>query len=112
MKTVLLDTNFIITYIKQKIDFFEELYLEGYQIIIPDSDIKEIDKLNQSSALTLLKKNNFKKINPLGKNVDNSIIKYARENPDVVIATLDKEIQKKIKNKKMIIRNRKKLEIL
>lgn len=28
-------------------------------------------------------------------NVDNSIVKFARENPEIIIATLDKEMRKK-----------------
>src|SRR3990167_2646427 len=110
MKSALLDTNFILICIKQKIDFFEELYLQGYQIIIPDKVIDELKKLKQTSALKLLEKNNFKEIILAGKNVDNSIINYAKENPEIILATLDKELQGKLKNKKIIIRGKKKLE--
>ena len=112
MKSVLLDTNFILTCIKQKIDFFEELYLEGYQVIIPDRVIDELKKLKQTSALKLLEKNNFNKITLTGKNVDNSIINYANKNPEILVATLDRELQKKLKNRKIIIRGKKKLEII
>ena len=112
MKSVLLDTNFILTCIKQKIDFFEELYLEGYQIIITDGVIDELKKLKQTSALKLLEKNNFRKINLTGKNVDNSIINYSKKNPEIFVATLDRELQKKLKNRKIIIRGKKKLEII
>jgi uncharacterized protein len=114
MKQVLLDTNFIITCIKQKIDFFDEIPLMGIQIIIPDKVIQELEKLKKSSALILLENVNDKfKIIPLkGKNVDNSIINYAKENPNIIIATLDEGIQHKIRNKKMIIVDRRKLEII
>jgi rRNA-processing protein FCF1 len=112
MKSVVLDTNFILSCMKQKIDFFEELYLMGIQIIIPEQVINELEKLKQEAALRLLEKNKFKKIALEGKIVDNSIINYAKENPSIIIATLDKEMQKKIKNRKMIIRNKKKLEII
>ena len=114
MKQVLLDTNFILTCIKQKIDFFEEIYLMGIQIIIPKEVIAELKKLKQDLALRLLEKEKtkFKKISLKGKNVDNSIINYAKENPKIIIATLDRGIKTKIKSKKMIIRNKKKLEII
>ncbi|MDP2672192.1 MAG: PIN domain-containing protein [Nanoarchaeota archaeon] len=112
MKFALLDTNFILTCIKQKIDFFEELYLQGYQIIIPDGVIDELKKLKQTSALKLLEKSNFKKITLTGKNVDNAIINYANRNPEIFVATLDRELQKKFKNQKIIIRGKKKLEII
>lgn len=114
MKKILLDTNFIISCIKQKIDFFEELYLMGIIIIIPEEVIKELKKLKRESALNLLEnvKDKFKTISLKGKNVDNAIINFAKENPDLIIATLDKGIQKKIRNKKMVIRDRRKLEII
>ena len=112
MKSALLDTNFIITCIKQKIDFFEELYFRGYQIIIPDKVIDELKKLKQTSALKLLEKNNFKEIILAGKNTDNSIINYANKNPEILVATLDKELNNKLKNRKIIIRGKKKLEVV
>jgi len=112
MKSALLDTNFIITCIKQKIDFFEELYFRGYQIIIPDKVIDELKKLKQTSVLKLLEKNNFKEIILAGKNTDNSIINYANKNPEILVATLDKELNNKLKNRKIIIRGKKKLEVV
>lgn len=84
----------------------------GISIIIPEEVIMELKKLKQELALKLLKNNKFKKISLLGKNVDNAIVKFAKENPDVIIATLDRGIKTKIRNPKMIIRNKKQLEII
>jgi rRNA-processing protein FCF1 len=114
MKQVLLDTNFIITCMKQRIDFFEEIPMMGMQIIIPDQVIKELEKLKKVSALNLLKneKDKFKIVELKGKVVDNSIINYSRENPSIIIATLDEDIKKKIRNGNMIIVDRRKLEII
>jgi hypothetical protein len=114
MKQILLDTNFILTCIKQRIDFFEELEKEGYSIIIPEEVIKELKKLKKESALKLLEKEKkeFKKISLGGKIVDNAIINYAKENTNIIIATLDRDIQRKTRNKKMVIVDRRKLEIL
>lgn len=111
-KQVLLDTNFIITCIKQKIDFFEELPLMGIQILIPENVINELEKLKKDTALRLLNKSDFNKIKLPGKNVDNSIVNFARKNPKTIIATLDKEMRKKIRNPKISIRSKKKLEIV
>ncbi|HOC97078.1 MAG TPA: hypothetical protein PKJ54_02240, partial [Candidatus Pacearchaeota archaeon] len=72
----------------------------------------ELEKLKKTAALKLLEKNEFKKISLQGKNVDNSIVKFARENPEIIIATLDKEMRKKIKNKKVTIRSKKIIEII
>ena len=119
---VLLDSNFLITCIKQKIDFFEEIKLMGIKILIPEQVINELKTLEnrdrkESSyesqiVLQLLKEENFKEIDLHDDKTDRAIIKFARKNPKTIIATLDKEIQEKIKNRKMIIRGKKKLEII
>jgi len=123
MKQVILDTNFILTCIKQKIDFFEELKLEGLQISIPKQVINEIKRISNSKkklhfredakvALKLLGKNHFKKIDLKIKYVDKGLTKFTKENKNVIIATLDRELKKKIKNPKLVIREKKRLEII
>lgn len=123
MKEVLLDTNIILTCIKQKIDFFEDLESKGFKILIPKQVIQEIEKLIKSKqklrfredaklALKLLDKENFKKIN-IGKgHVDKRIKLYADEHPEILIATLDKELQDKLRNSKIVIREKKRLEVI
>jgi len=122
MKQALLDTNFILTCIKQKIDFFEWLKLKGFQIIIPKEVINELkmlkgrDKnilaLESKLALKLIRQNKFKEIDLQGGDkADRVIIDYARKHPDLIIATLDREMKDKIKNKIITIRQGKVLEI-
>ena len=114
MKKILLDTSFILTSIRQKIDFCEELM--GMEIIIPTQVIKEIIGLSKSKteaevALKLLKKEKFTEID-LGKGVvDKLIIQFAKKNPEIIVATLDKEIKENVKNKKLIFRKNKRFEI-
>jgi len=114
MRKILLDTSFIITCAKQKIDFFDELI--GNQILIPEQVLHELARLktpNSELARKILEKSKFKKINlEKGKTTDNKIINFAKQNPDAVVATLDREIQNKTLNKKLIIRGKKKLEII
>ncbi len=122
MANALLDTSFILTCVNQKIDFVEEIYLFGLKIIVPKQVIKEINSIAKLKkgitketaklATKILQKSKFKEINLEGKNVDKAIIKFANKNKNIVIATLDKEIQQKTENKKMIIRGKKKLEIV
>jgi len=122
MKSVILDTNFILSCVRKKIDFFNEINFLGLKIIIPIQVIKELENLTSKGktkfrdeaklSLALLKKNSFEKVDLQIKNVDNGIVKIAKEREDYIIATLDKEIQKKIKNNKLIIRGEKKLDIL
>jgi len=127
MKTVLLDTNFMLVCVKQKVDFFEDLKLLGMKIIIPKQVINELKLVLSSKkkfhfrrdAHVVLKileknKNSFKRINlsSYGKNTDKRIKKFSDENRDIIVATLDKELKNKIKNKKLVIRGKKNLEII
>jgi len=125
MKQILLDTNFILSCIKNKIDFFNEIYLMGYHILIPEEVIKEIGNITKSKqklkekdsaklASILLKMNKFKKINLNTRNVDNGIIRFAEQNPDVIVATLDRQVKNSLKkkNKILVIRGKDKLEII
>jgi len=116
MKQVILDTSFILSCIRKKIDFFDEIKFMGIKIIIPGEVIMELKGLANSKqeavlALKLLEKNEFMDISLHSENVDNGIVKAARGNNDYIIATLDREIKKKSKNQKLVIRG-KKLEIV
>lgn len=123
MKQAILDTNFILSCIRNKIDFSEQIELMGMQILIPEEVIEELHKLTNSHqklhfkedaklALRLFEKSKFKKIRLNTKNVDKGIIRFAKESPDIIVSTLDREIKTKIKNPKLIIRGKKKLEIV
>ncbi|MEN7982050.1 MAG: PIN domain-containing protein [Nanoarchaeota archaeon] len=117
MTKVLLDTNFILSGIRKKIDFFEEISFMGFKIIIPIQVINEIKRLSISKkklkfreeasfALKLLEKNNFEKIDLKYNYVDKGIKKFIEKNPKIIVATLDSELKKKLK-KKLIIRGQK-----
>lgn len=122
MKYAVLDTNFIISCIRKKIDFFEEIKFMGFQILIPLQVIFELKKIAESGkikyeeeakiALKIIKKHNFNEIDLHTKNVDNGLVALSKKNRDYIIATLDREIKNKIKNPKIIIRGNKKLEII
>ena len=112
MKKIVLDTSFILTAVRQKIDFFSWLEHEGFKILVPEGVLKELDGLGAKLALNLLKRNKFETLDLPGKTVDSTIITYSKKNPSVVIATLDAGMKKKIKNPILLIRQRKKLEIL
>ena len=112
MKQVILDTSFILTAIKQKIDFFEKLEHEGMEIFIPNQAIDELMGLGEQLALNILEKHKFQIVNLPGKNADTAIIAFAKKNPTAIVATLDYDMQKKIKNRKMIIKQRNKIDII
>lgn len=84
------------------------------EILIPKEVVGELKKKKAKTALKLLvnKMNEFKLIE-IGKgHVDNGIIKQAKDNPSLIVATLDAEIKNSVKNHKLIIRNKKQLEVI
>lgn len=124
MKKIVLDTNFILSCIKQKIDFVNEL--AGYELVLPKQVILELEKIAGDSsqklsekelarlALSLIKnfKDKFTEIELKRRFVDLGI--ELLEGQDYIIATLDKELQRKLKGrfKLLIITKRKKLEFV
>ena len=112
MRQIILDTSFIISAVAKKIDFFENDEIKGMQIVIPEQTIKELKGLGAELALRILEKNEFQTVKIPGKDADSAIMTFASKNPTAVVATLDQGLKKKIKNQKLIIRGRKKLEII
>ena len=112
MRQAILDTSFILSCVKQKIDFFHEIEMMGIKIIIPEQTIDELMGLGAQLALNIVQKNKFQLVKIPGKDADSAIIKFAKENPEAIIATLDLDLKRKIKNHKMIIRGKKKIEVL
>ena len=123
MKKVVLDTNFILSCVRQKIDFLEKIQLRGMKILLPEEVLDEIKKIENSGrklhlrenaqlALKTLEKTGFEKIKLETENVDDGLVKFSEKNKDVIIATLDRELKKRIKKPKLVIRGKKKLEII
>ncbi len=123
MKKAILDTNFLLTCVKQKIDFLNEIKFMGIKVLIPEEVLDEVRKIMNSRkklhfredaklALKTLDKGGFEKIKLGTSYVDKGIVNFAEKNKDVIIATLDKELKKKIKKPKLVIRGKKKLEII
>ena len=125
MAKVLLDTNFILSCVRNKLDFFDELTFRGYKILIPKQVFAELDGISRSKqkmhsrddahfALKMLEKEekSYEEIDMGKGNVDNSIVNYSKNNKEVIIATLDSELKKKITSRKMVIREKKRLEVV
>tara|TARA_Y100000310_G_scaffold344950_1_gene460717 strand:+ start:3240 stop:3611 length:372 start_codon:yes stop_codon:yes gene_type:complete len=121
---ILLDTNFILTAVKQKIDFnslANKLFDKKIEWVIPIEVLQELKKLaerqgekiadKEAAEVALQLVENFDQV-PLGTDtVDNGIVRYAKNN-QVIIATLDKNLKKRFDNKILTIRGKKSLEII
>jgi len=125
---ILLDTNFIMTCIKQKLDFVslaEEIFNESIEWIIPQDVLDELGNLKDKKGMKVADKNAAKlsfeilqtirpKIVELpGKNpnVDIKIVNYIMDKK-IILATLDKNLKNRVKNKILTIRGKKSLEIV
>jgi len=122
---VLLDTNFIMACVDNKIDFIGELQFLGMEVLIPNQVFDELEDIilskqkmhsrdDASLVLRVLEEEegNFEKIDIPGSYLDNAIVAYAKQHKEIIIATLDKGLRSKISNKKLAIRNRKTFELL
>lgn len=124
---ILLDTNFILTCAKQKIDFAEiidKLTDEEVKWLVPQQVLNELgnikdkkgaslkDKLAAELSFEILQSINPKiielKKNP---NVDIAIVNYIL-GTKIVLATLDKGLKQRIKNPILTIRGKKHLEFI
>jgi len=119
MIKVILDANFLIYCAEQKIDYKEEiarLMTEGYELVVPEGVIKELESLSKNSkkysdkvaaglASKLLAVNNVKITKSKARNVDNDIINESEGN---IVATLDLGLRDKVNNV-IVIKGKKKL---
>lgn len=124
---IILDTNFILICVKQKMQLFEMLKenFPEYSSIVPSNVIEELENLKEqkklklperraaSLALQLIEKKNIRTIHLEG-NVDDSIVSYALENKGTVIATLDRGVMSRLRGKArfLIIKEEKKISLV
>ncbi len=127
MRKAILDSSFIISCTRAKIDFINELLQEGIKPLIPQQVIEEITKVSENHKKQKTRKEALLSLRLIEKykekveiislkdkkgDVDKKIIKFAEENPRIFVAAIDREIKEKTKNRKIVIRDKKKLEIL
>ena len=123
---ILLDTNFILSCVRQKIDFYNyinENYDEGVEFLVPEEVLEELKKISERKGekikdkesakviLKIIEKLRIKKIKLNKKHVDDGIVNYLK-NKKIILATLDRDLKKRVKNKILTIRGKKKLEII
>ena len=127
MKELILDTNFLLTPIKFKVDIFDEIDRimdTPYQLCIIDKTLDELDNIikkqrgKEREAAKLAKKIVEKKgIHIIKtdklKNVDQILLERAKEK-SFITATQDMELKRRLKSRKIgiiILRQKKYLEL-
>jgi rRNA-processing protein FCF1 len=125
---ILLDTNFILTCAKQKIDFdaiINGITTEEVKWIVPEEVLQELRGLRFGGKIKIKERNAatigieiVEKLNPevvklsnTKNDVDTKIVNYLK-GKDIVLATLDKNLKSRVKNKILTIRNKKSLAII
>ena len=108
---VILDTNFIISCVKRRIDFLGELEGLGFKVKIPREVLQEMKDLKKGNtsheertaidiAFRMFEEKDVKKIKIGGRGVDYGLVKKGSDG--TYIATLDREIKHKIANRVVI----------
>lgn len=125
---ILLDTNFIITTTRQKIDIqalADQIITEPIEWLIPQDVLNELgnikdrqgtklaDKAAAELSFEIIKTLSPKIIELPGRNpnVDIKIVNYILGKP-IVLATLDKNLKSRVRNKILTIRGKKNLELI
>ncbi len=125
---ILLDTNFILTCVKQKIDFpsrTNKIVDQKIEWIVPQDVLNELDILKDRKGMRLPDRDAARLSSEIVKNLNPQIIDLPGKNPnvdikivnyivdkDIVLATLDKNLKNRINNKILTVRGKKSLEII
>ena len=127
MDKVIIDTNFIMTCVKQKIDLFWDMKAMGLQMLIPKQVINELNIVVKSTkkfhfrqdaevALKIIEKEKeiitIVDLKKYGKTTDSAIKNFANLHKEILVATMDQALKRKITNNKVVIRGRHRLEIV
>jgi len=123
---ILLDTNFLLTCAKQKVDFAEligEQVDEKIEWIIPDEVISELIELTKRKelkgkdkdaakfALFLIEKLGYEPVRVNNKNVDVGIANFIK-GTNIALATLDKGLKKRVNNTIITISDKRQVQII
>jgi rRNA-processing protein FCF1 len=123
---VVLDTNFIISCIKQRLDYFSktnEIIEENFEWVVPSGVMRELEEISKKEGGNFDDKNSaaiglemLRLIGPKivevdGKYVDQAIINYIKDT-DSILATLDRALKKRVSNRILTIKDVKNLEVI
>lgn len=107
---VILDTNFVVSCVKKKIDFLNELEGMGFKVLLPKEVFEEIKDLRQDSSLAdrtaanvaieMFAKRKIKNVTLGDKQVDEGLIEFGKRG--AYIASLDAVIKRSVPNRVVI----------
>jgi rRNA-processing protein FCF1 len=109
---VILDTNFIISCIRKKIDFYEQLTEQGFKVVFPREvlqELKDVRRKNGTShedriaidlAMQMIERMKVKKMSLGQGKVDDWLISKGKEG--YYIATLDAVIKRQVPKRVVI----------
>jgi rRNA-processing protein FCF1 len=120
---ILLDTNFLLTIVRFRIDLNEisNLLIEPYQLATLNLIVKELEEISHSKsaaglhakiALEIIKTKDIEILKSKEENTDNAILEFASK--DFIVATNDSKLRKELKKnriKTIYLRARKYLAI-
>lgn len=125
---ILLDTNFILTCTKQKIDFpsiTDEIIDKKIKWLVPRDVLNELKNIANRKKIKITDKNAAKLSLEMLQNLEPEIINLSSKNPNVdikitdyikdkniILATLDKNLKSRVKNKILTIRGKKNLTVV
>jgi rRNA-processing protein FCF1 len=125
---ILLDTNFVLTCAKQKIDFdaiMNGLTSEEVTWIVPEEVLGELRGLQFGGRIKIKERNaatigieivkdlgvEVVKMSDTKNDVDTKIVNYLK-GKKIVLATLDKKLKSRVKNKILTIRGKNNLKLI
>ena len=106
-RIVILDTSVLMSIFEKRFDLMEDIELEvgRAKIVVPESVLKELEKLASSrgsrsrkakAVLDLIESKGFETVRSMDWDVDNDVILLAK-NLKGIVATLDKDLIKRLK---------------
>jgi len=120
---IVLDTNFLMIPGQFGTDIFEEMKTLdfSYTIHIVSGTLAELDKINEKDKSKdkiaakigkgLVKAKTINIIDFPNENVDDALVELSKE-PDVIVATQDAELKRRLHGKKLILRQGKYLRVV
>lgn len=121
---IVIDTNFIVSAVKERIDLFGNLdeIFGAYDLIVGEQVVRELKKLSvdkklkvverEAAAVSLVLLERAKVVEFDRKDVDAGIVRYVVGKKDLVVATLDRNLKERVGGKNnevkfLIIRGKK-----